>query len=163
MRAIPEPAFGSDDGSACAELSEALRRVAEGAGLEVAIAALCDARVLVPVVALRGDDTGGTDADDAEKIVDMAAVLLTGRDGRRALLAFTDLAALTGWDADARPVPVSTRQAAQSALAEGADALLVDVAGPVQVPVEGDALRRVADGQRLVPDGDGWAWVRPLR
>jgi hypothetical protein len=163
MRAIPEPAFGSDDGSASLEVAEALRRVAGGAGLEVAIAALCDARVLVPVVALRGDETGSTDADDGEGTVDMAAVLLTGRDGRRALLAFTDLAALAGWDAHARPVPVTTPQAAQSALAEGADALVVDVAGPVQVPVEGDALRRVADGQRLVPDGDGWAWVRPLR
>jgi SseB protein N-terminal domain len=162
MRAIPEPAFGSDDGSASPEVADALHRVAGGAGLEVAIAALCDARVLVPVVALRGDDTGSTDAD-GEGAVDMAAVLLTGRDGRRALLAFTDLAALTGWDAHARPVPVTARQAAQSALAEGADALVVDVAGPVQVPVEGDALRRVADGQRLVPDGDGWAWVRPLR
>jgi SseB protein N-terminal domain len=162
MRAIPEPAFGSDDGSASPEVADALRRVAGGAGLEVAIAALCDARVLVPVVALRGDDTGSTDAD-GEGAVEMAAVLLTGRDGRRALLAFTDLAALAGWDAHARPVPVTARQAAQSALAEGADALVVDVAGPVQVPVEGDALRRVADGQRLVPDGDGWAWVRPLR
>jgi hypothetical protein len=162
MRAIPEPAFGSDDGSASPEVADALRRAAGGAGLEVAIAALCDARVLVPVVALRGDDTGSTD-EDGDGAVDMAAVLLTGRDGRRALLAFTDLAALAGWDAHARPVPVTARQAAQSALAEGADALVVDVAGPVQVPVEGDALRRVADGQRLVPDGDGWAWVRPLR
>jgi type III secretion system (T3SS) SseB-like protein len=162
MRAIPEPAFASDDGSAGPEVAEALRRVAGGAGLEVAIAALCDARVLVPVVALRGEGTG-TDVDDGEGTVDMAAVLLTGRDGRRALLAFTDLAALAGWDARARPVPVTTRQAAQSALAEGADALVVDVAGPVQVPVEGEALQRVADGQRLVPDGDGWAWVRPLR
>jgi hypothetical protein len=163
MRAIPEPAFASDDGSAGTHVAEALRRVAGGAGLEVAIAALCDARVLVPVVALHAEDAGRTDEDRAEGTVDMAAVLLTGRDGRRALLAFTDLAALAGWDAHARPVPVTTRQAAQSALAEGAEALVVDVAGPVQVPFEGDALRRVADGQRLVPDGDGWAWVRPLR
>jgi len=168
MRAIPEPAFASDDGSANPAVAEALRRVAGGAGLEVAIAALCDARVLVPVVALRGDDAGSIDADDGEGdggdgTVDMAAVLLTGRDGRQALLAFTDLTALAGWDAHARPVPVTTREAAQSALAEGADALVVDVAGPVQVPVEGDALRRVADGQRLIPDGAGWAWVRPLR
>ncbi|HWL95898.1 MAG TPA: SseB family protein [Nocardioidaceae bacterium] len=161
MRAIPEPAFASDDGSAGPEVTAALREVAGGAGLEIAIAALCDARVLVPVVPLPGEDTLGTGESDDR--VDMAAVLLTGRDGRRALLAFTDLAALAGWDADARPVPVTTSQAAQSALAEGADALVVDVAGPVQVPVEGDALRRVADGQWLVPDGDGWAWVRPLR
>jgi hypothetical protein len=40
---------------------------------------------------------------------------------------------------------------------------VVDLAGPVQVPIEGDALRRVAAGQRLVRDGDGWAWAAPLR
>ena len=161
MRAIPEPAFASDDGAASPEVAEALREVAGGAGLEVAIAALCDTRVLVPVVAM--PDEEADDPNETDDRVDMAAVLLTGRDGRRALLAFTDLAALAGWDAHARPVPVTTRQAAQSALAEGADAVVVDVAGPVQVPVEGDALRRVADGQRLVRDGDGWAWARPLR
>lgn len=156
MRAIPDPGFADDDGSAAPGVVAALRDVAAGASPEVALAALCDARVLVPVVATPGEATPG------EAGADMSAVLLTGRDGRRGLLAFTELAALQAWDADARPVPVSTRQAAQAALAEGAEALVVDVAGPVQVPLEGDALRRVADGQRLVRDGDGWAWASPL-
>jgi hypothetical protein len=54
---------------------------------------------------------------------------------------------------------VTTAQAAQAALAEGGDALVVDVAGPVQVPIEGPALDRIADGQRLVRADDGWAWA----
>jgi hypothetical protein len=140
-------------------VAQAQRAVAEGAPLEVAVAALCGTRLLVPVVAMPGevehDDTGLA----RDKTADMAAVLLTGRDGRRALLAFTGLAGLQAWDADARPVPVTARDAARAALAEGADALVVDLAGPVQVPVEGDTLRRIADGQRLVRGEEAWFWA----
>jgi hypothetical protein len=89
----------------------------------------------------------------------MAAVLLTGQDGRRALLAFTGLAAMQTWNPDARPVPVGLEDAAQAALDEGADALVVDVAGPVQVPIEGVLLRRLAQGHRLVRLDDGFAWA----
>lgn len=163
MRSIPDPGFGTDDGSAAPEVAAALRDVAAGAPGHVAIAALCEARLLVPVVAVPAEleyDEAGAARD---KTSDMAAVLLTGRDGRRALLAFSDLAALHTWDPDARPVPVPTRDAAQAALAEGADALVVDVAGPVQVPIEGDTLRRVAGGQRLLRDAAGWAWAAPLQ
>jgi hypothetical protein len=163
VRTIPDPGHAGDDGSAAPAVAAALRDVAAGAPLHVAVAALCDARVLVPVVAVPGRVEHDEAGRARDKTSDMAAVLLTGRDGRRALLAFTDLAALHTWDADARPVPVSTAEAAQAALAEGASALVVDVAGPVQVPIEGDALRRVAAGQRLVRDGDGWAWAAPLR
>ncbi len=162
MRAIPEPGFAGDDGSVPESVAVALQEVAGGAPLHTAVAALCEARVLVPVVAVAGE-VGQDEAGLAlEKSADMAAVLLTGRDGRRALLAFTDLSALRAWDPQARPVPVRTVDAAQAALAEGADALVVDVAGPVQVPIEGDALRRVAAGQRPVRTDDGWAWAAPL-
>ncbi len=56
-----------------------------------------------------------------DKSSDMAAVLLTGRDGRRALLAFTGLEPLARWRPDARPVPVTARDAARAALADDAD------------------------------------------
>jgi hypothetical protein len=163
MRVIPDPGFSSDDGSVAPAVAAALQEVAAGAPLENAVAALCDARVLVPVVAMAGEVEHDESGLARDKTADMAAVLLTGRDGRRALLAFTGMATLQAWDADARPVPVATRQAAQAALAEGADALVVDLAGPVQVPIEGPALRRVADGQRLVRTDDGWAWAAPLQ
>lgn len=64
----------------------------------------------------------------------MRPSLLTGRDGRLALLAFTGTGPLAQWRADAR-----------AALAEGAVALLVDVAGPVQLAVEGPDLAALAD------------------
>jgi hypothetical protein len=159
MRSIPDPGFASDDGSVAPAVAVALQEVASGAPLETAVAALCDTRLLVPVVAMPGEVEHDGSGLARDKTSDMAAVLLTGRDGRRALLAFTALSSLQAWDSAARPVPVTTRQAAQAALAEGADAVVVDLAGPVQVPIEGPALRRVAEGQRLVRTADGWAWA----
>ena len=90
----------------------------------------------------------------------MAAVLLRRADGRRALLAFTSTAALTAWDPDARPVPVPARVAARSAVQEGAAALLVDVAGPVRLVVQGDDLAGLAAGWTLGRLGEQSVWVR---
>jgi len=108
-----------------------------------------------------GEGPGGADTAEGDKNTDMAAVLMTGRDGRQALLAFSSLESLHIWDPQARPVPVTMPHAAQAALSEGAAALVVDVAGPVQVPIEGPALRRLAEGQRLVRVDDGFAWALP--
>ncbi len=114
----------------------------------------------MPVVALLGEvehDEAGLAHD---KSSDMATVLLTGADGRRALLAFTGADAMRVWDPEARPVPVPTPLAAATVVQEGADALLVDVGSDHALTVAGDDLRRLADGWRPVrlPDG-GWAWL----
>ena len=95
----------------------------------------------------------------------MAAVLMTGRDGRTALLAFTSTASLDRWaqsyaGGEARPVPVPVRQAASAALQDQATALLLDVAGPVLFVVEGEDLESLAAGHRLVRLEDRWAWVQ---
>ena len=65
-----------------------------------------------------------------------------------ALLAFTGTATLTGWNPEARPVPVPAAVAARAAVQEQAAALVVDVAGPVLFVVEGDDLlgRALASG-----------------
>ncbi len=125
-----------------------------------ALAALQDARLLVPVVAVLGEVELDADGLAHDKTSDMATVLLTGRDGRTALLAFTGTDALRAWDPDARPVPVAARLAAQSALQEGAAALVVDVAGPVTLAVEGDDLTAMAAGLRLATVGERTAWIR---
>lgn len=160
MRSLPDPGFAGDDGAADPALAEALAAYGRAASTPLAAQAhhgvlslLQDARVLVPVVAT-GDDHSG------ERTSDMAAVLMTGRDGRTALLAFTGTAGLAAWDAAARPVPVSARQAAQAALQDQASALLLDVAGPVLFVVEGADLDSLAQGHRLVRLDERWAWVR---
>jgi SseB protein N-terminal domain len=99
------------------------------------LAALAESRLLVPVVATLGEAETGPDGLARDKSADMATVLMRGADGRLALLAFTGLETLHRWDPEARPVPVPARTAALAALQDGADALLIDVAGPVQYVV----------------------------
>jgi hypothetical protein len=57
----------------------------------------------------------------------MAAVFMTGADGRKGLLTFSSVAALEAWNPLARPVPVWGRAAAQAGRDEGASALLLDL------------------------------------
>ena len=123
--------------------------------------ALQSERLLVPVVAILGE----VEVDEAglahDKSSDMATVLLTGADGRQALLAFTSMATMAAWNPRARPVPVTAQVAAASAIQEQAQALLIDVAGPVRVVVEGDDLDGFAQGWQLQRIGSRSAWIRP--
>jgi hypothetical protein len=162
VRSIPDPGFAGDDGSVTAEVSEALAAYSRDrvGGRPAALAALQRARLLVPVVAVLGEVEHDDRGLAHDKSSDMAAVLMRGRDGRLALLAFTGAEPLRRWDAEARPVPVSTRDAARAALQDEAEALLVDVAGPVMLVVEGPDLRALADGFTLAEVGGRHAWVR---
>lgn len=126
-----------DTGAADPALAAALAAYAADPAHEPEVlAALAGARLLVPVVAALAEDQQsvetGADGLVRDKSADMAAVLMRGTDGRLALLAFTSLEALQRWDPDARPVPVPARTAALAAMQDGAEALLVDLAGPVR-------------------------------
>ncbi len=168
MRSIPDPGFAGDDGGVAPVVAAALAAydtAPEGRQHVEALAVLQDSRVVVPVVAVLGEVEHDDRGLARDKTSDMAAVLMTGRDGRTALLAFTGSASLASWSAsraggEARPVPVTLRQAARAALQDGASALLLDVAGPVLFAVEGEELAALAAGHRLVAveDGTGWGW-----
>jgi hypothetical protein len=162
QRRLQGSAYPDDTGAATPALAAAL---AGYAGDETryadVLAALGATRLLVPVVALLGEVETGEDGLARDKSSDMATVLLRGADGRMALLAFTSTETLSAWNPEGRPVPVPTRTAAQSALQEGAAALLVDVAGPVTVAVEGEDLKALAAGWRLARVGDRTGWVAP--
>ncbi len=148
MRSLAEPAFPGDDGQVYASLAAAFGDDAR------VLAVLGEVRVFVPVVALLDD----VPADDAKE-ADMAAVMLTGADGRQALLAFSSVATMTAWNADARPVPVWGRQAARAALDEGASAVLLDLASPTFTVIETADVEHLAAGHRLVDTDAGTAWL----
>ena len=122
-----------DTGDADPSLTAALAAYASDPAREPEVlAALADARLLVPVVAELGESETGPDGLVRDKSSDMASVLMRGSDGRLALLAFTGLEAMRRWNPDARPVPVPARTAALAAMQDGAEALLIDLAGPVR-------------------------------
>jgi hypothetical protein len=146
--------FAGDDGAADPRIAAVL--AAYGAGQEseqAALAALAGARLLVPLVERpAGDLHDETYADEAhddgcdhQAAREMAFPTLIGRDGRPALLAFTCLAALVAWRPDARPVPTPAGQVWGTAVAE-ASAVVIDVAGPVPVAVDGARLAALAAG-----------------
>jgi SseB protein N-terminal domain len=158
-RAIPDPGHAGDDGSADAELAARLSAYAAGVGDLFAVhRALAATRVLVPIVAARAESestsAGGRAGLTGEKTSDMAVVTVVGRDGRTALPVFTAVDTLARWRPDARPVPLDARRAALAAYDEQADALIVDIAGPVRHVVRGPALRALAEGRELRPAHD---------
>ena len=155
-RRIAFSEFQHDDGAADPRLVDA---IASGDHGQV-LAALTEARLLVPVVAMLGEVSYDESGLARDKSADMAVVLVTGRDGRRALLAFTGTAALAAWQPDARPMPATSTLAATAAVQEGAAAIVIDIAGPRTVVVETDDLHHLAAGHKVVRLADGThAWA----
>jgi hypothetical protein len=176
MRSIPDPGFPDDSGEASAEVTAALLAYDADPDRrhDATLAVLQRARLLVPVVAVLGEVEHDEQGLVHDKTSDMATVLMRGRDGRNALLAFTSTQALHRWNPDARPVPVPVAKAAEAAVQDGAAALLVDVAGPGFFVVETDDLAELARGRELVqvradrPEGGDavsgrYGWVTPGR
>jgi hypothetical protein len=132
-----------DTGAADPAVTAALAAYAAGEATEHAVlTAVASSRLLVPVVAVLAEaDSGGT-----EKETEMALPTLIGADGRKAVIAFTSTGTVTRWRADARPVPVPASGLWPAVAAERADAVVVDVAGPVPLVIEGARLAALADG-----------------
>jgi len=149
-RELPQQPFADDDGAADPRLEAAL---AVGSPADV-VAALAPARLLVPVVAVLGEDHPVPTHARGDLGADMAMVTLTGADGRRALPVFTCLATLARWNPAARPVPVATARAALAAVAEGCDHLVLDAAGPVTDVVPRPAVRALGQGLAWTPPAD---------
>jgi hypothetical protein len=139
--------FRHDRGDADPQVTEALAAYQAGKGSEqAALTALAGARLLVPVVAVLADGS----AAEGDKNSEMVLPTLIGNDGRAAVLAFTGVESLTRWRRDARPVPAEAARVWRAAVTDGC-AVVVDVAGPVPLAVEGARLAALAAGQPAPP------------
>jgi hypothetical protein len=156
-RTLAGQPFAGDDGTTDAELRTALAgwQAAETtAALIAVVRAWAPTRVLVPIVAVLGEDddlSAAADHGQGDKSADMALVTITGRDGRRILPTFSSTAALASWNATARPVPVEAARAAQAAVVEGCDLIAIDPAGPVECLLPRPVVWAVAQGRDWVP------------
>ncbi len=144
--------FRDDDGSADPEVEARLRDHAAGRiGDRQVLTALSESRVLIPVVAVATETEEGVGGLTKDKNSEVAIPIMTGKDGRRGVLAFTSVDAVRRWRSDARPVPFSTQDACQATLEENADALVIDVSGPVPHTVQGRFLTMLAE-EGTVPE-----------
>lgn len=119
------------------------------------VRAVSRARLLVPVVAAPGEVVQSGDLA-ADKTSDMALATLVAPDGQRALPVFSGMGTLAAWDSSARPVPVSASRAAQSAITQGCDLMVLDVAGPVTAVLRPSMMWALAQGRQdwLPPQDD---------
>ena len=167
--AAGESPFRDDHGSAEPRVAAALAAFGSGQGSEhAALTALASSRLLVPIVAVaaggEGEPQGAGHAqpdgepqgpghprpDGSDSGAEMSLPTLVGRDGRRAIPAFTSSQALGMWRRQARPVPAFAAQVWRAA-AEDACAVVVDVAGPVPMAIDGARLAALADGRPVPP------------
>lgn len=164
-RKLSGTAFDGDTGEADPGVLEALAAraaapsVEQDEGLMRRVAA---ARWIVPLVAAPTpvEDDAGPNVEHgaspraghgAKRSADLAVVTLTAPDGRRALPVFTSAAALGAWDAAARPVPVSAVRAAQAALAEGCEVVVIDVGSTGATELRPSMVRALSEGREWRP------------
>ena len=141
-RTLTPTGFEDDDGAADPQLMAALR-TAEPPTPEVEAALMtlvARSRWLVAVVAVASD--AGADT---------ALVTLTAPDGQRALPVFSSVNALAAWDPAARPVPVPADRAAEAAVSEGCDVLVVDVGSPHATVLRPSMVWALAQRREWVP------------
>ncbi|WP_160666679.1 SseB family protein [Pseudarthrobacter sp. ATCC 49987] len=144
--------FEDDDGAADPGYLAALAALAAGDGDEAAVvAALAMARVFVPILATLAEEAEGANGLHADKQADMALVTLKAPDGRTALPVFTSAASLKAWHPEARPVAVYAARAALSAVAEGAELLVLDPGSAVTFVVRRPAVWALAQQRDWTP------------
>lgn len=142
----------SDDGSADPVLLAALTAFRAGSGDQVAvIEALRHARVLIPLVAEKGDEGIGAHGLAVDKTQELSIVTVAAPDGRKVLPVFSSVEALGRWDAKARPIPVDAVRAALAASAEDTDLMVLDPTSDTEFVVRRPAVWALAQGEPWVP------------
>jgi hypothetical protein len=141
-----------DDGSADSRLIESVLRFrARELGLSEVVAALGAARLLIPLVADRGDEGIGVHGQLVDKTQELALVTVAGPDGRTVLPVFSSVEAMRVWNPAARPIPVTAPRAALAAAAEELGALVLDPGSVTEVAVRRTAFEALATGVAFIP------------
>jgi hypothetical protein len=151
-RSFHENADSSDDGSAPERVIEAIRRLrAHEVGVADVVDALHDARLLLPLLATRGDEGIGAHGQLVDKTQELALVTTAGPDGRSVLPAFTSTETMRQWNPAARPIPIGVPRIALAVATEGTPLVVVDPGSPTQFVLRRPSFRALATGDRWVP------------
>lgn len=142
----PNPHSG-DDGSADPALLAALTAFHAGKGSAGAVVdAYRTARLLIPLVAEKGEEGVGPTGLTVDKTQELSIVTVAAPDGRRVLPVFTSVAAMSRWDAAARPVPADGIRTALSAAADDTDLIVIDPGSETEFVLRRPAVWAIGQG-----------------
>lgn len=151
-RRFEENAFSGDDGSADPALAVALEGFRHGTNTESAVIdALREARVLIPLIADKGDEGVGPTGLTVDKTQELSIVTVAAPDGRSVLPVFSRVQTMTTWDPQARPIPVAGARAAVSAASDGTDLIVIDPGSDTEFVVRRPAVWAIANGEEWTP------------
>ncbi|WP_423923722.1 SseB family protein [Frigoribacterium sp. 2-23] len=140
-----DTAYAGDDGSADPRLLDTLEAFHRGERDERDVVdALRPARLLVPLIAVAGDEGYNEHGVRVDKTQELSIVTVAGPDGRDVLPAFTSVATLSAWDPKARPVPVEARRVALAAASESTDRIVIDPGSSTEFGLRRPAVWAVA-------------------
>jgi hypothetical protein len=147
----PNPS-ADDDGSADPRLVAAVQRFRAGElGTPEVVLALHHARVLLPLVTVRGDEGIGAHGQVVDKTQELSIVTVAGPDGRSVLPVFSSVETMRAWDATARPIPFAAPRVAIAAAAESTPVIVLDPGSPTEFAVRRPALESLATGIPWLP------------
>jgi hypothetical protein len=151
-RSFEQNPYSGDDGSADAALLAALRAFRAGEGDEVAVVeAYRRARLLIPLVAEKGDEGVGPTGLRVDKTQELSIVTVAAPDGRRVLPVFSSVATLAAWDPTARPVPAEGIRTALAAVADDTDLIVIDPGAETEFVLRRPAVWAVGKGESWEP------------
>lgn len=141
-----------DDGSADPALLAALEDFRGGSGSAAAVVdAYRTARLLIPLVAEKGDEGMGPNGLRVDKTQELSIVTVAAPDGRAVLPVFTSVAALARWDAKARPVPADGVRTALAASADDTELIVIDPGSDTEFVIRRPAVWAIAQGLAWEP------------
>ena len=146
-RSLPQGDFAGDTG----ESSPGLMRALTTGGERDVVRHLAESRLFVPMSAIATETAEGEHGQVGDKEADMAVVLLKHPDGRTALPIFSSIADLTAFDSSVRPVPVDATRAAQAAVTEQADLMVLDCASEQAFEVRGSMVWALSQQREWIP------------
>lgn len=141
-----------DDGSADPALLAALVSFRAGeSDARGVVDAYRDARLLIPLVAEKGDHGIGAHGLEVDKTQELSIVTVAAPDGRKVLPVFTSVTAMQAWDAAARPVPADGRRTALAAASEDTELIVIDPASETEFVLRRPAVWAIAQGEPWEP------------
>ncbi|MCP2637250.1 SseB family protein [Microbacterium sp. HD4P20] len=142
----------ADDGSADPALLAALTAFRDGAGSQQQVVdAYRTARLLIPLMAAKGDEGVGAHGLPVDKTQELSIVTVAAPDGRRVLPVFTSVEAMGRWDAAARPVPADGVRTALAAAADETDLIVIDPGSPTEFVLRRPAVWAIGQGHDWEP------------